>query len=183
MGWRHVWVHTGPKLSFTLAMIMKRQPKNPFRKRLSSRVINLARFTWKTGPVLARRNRIHKGFNTLDRQFQRILRHVGETDPEPTRFDAVARRTGRDIQTHLVHYLLPQLHFRFKTLRPQQMPHVHPAEQTGVALEARDPGGSQASDQLCMPFLEPSPVLTNIVFRKLLVREHRGEKVLSLWRN
>lgn len=69
-----------------------------------------------------------EGFNALDGEVEGVLGHVGEADSEPTGFDAVAGGAGRDVQPHLVHNLLPQLHLRFEGVGRQQMPHVHPAE-------------------------------------------------------
>lgn len=82
------------------------------------------------------RRGVDEGFNALDGEVERVLGHVGEADAEPARFDAMAGGAGRDVEPHLVNNLLPQLHLRFKRVGRQQMPHVYPAEQPGVALQA-----------------------------------------------
>lgn len=124
-------VHIKSSVTFT---IMRRQPKNPFRYRF------LGRSTPFSVAIFARKIRIHERFYATNRESKCIFGHVSETNSEPARFRTVARRTGRDIQSDVVNNLLPQLHLRFESIRAQQMPQIHPAEQTGVALKARDPG-------------------------------------------
>lgn len=63
------------------------------------------------------------------------------------------------------------------------MSHVHPAEQTGIALQALYSGLLETRDEHFMPLPEPFLVLGNVPAREFLVGKHSGEKVLSLGRN
>lgn len=73
-------------------------------------------------------------------QVECVLCHVREAYPEPPRFRAVARRAWGYVEPDIVDDLLPEVDLRLERVRAQEVPHVDPAEQPGIALEAPYPG-------------------------------------------
>lgn len=101
----------------------------------------------------------YKGLQALQCQVQSILGHVSKAHSKPTGFRAMARGSGRDIQADLVDNLFPKLHFGFEGVGPEQVPHVHPTEQTGIALEAAYAGFLKPRYKFLLPLSEPLVVL------------------------
>lgn len=123
---------------------------------------------------------LDEAFQPLDREIQGFSGHVGEAYPEPAGFGAVTGRPGRDIQPDVVNNLFPKIHLCVKSFGAQEVAHVHPAEQPGVAFQAADSSCLKAGYQHLLLLLEPFFVLDDVVFTKLLVGEHFRQKILRL---
>lgn len=95
----------------------------------------------------------------------------------------MARRARRYVQSNIVYYLLPKLHFTFKAILFQQMAHINPAEQPCITLQTLYANIAKTIDKLTMPFLEPLLVFCNIVSCELFVSEHHGKEILGLRRD
>lgn len=63
------------------------------------------------------------------------------------------------------------------------MSHVHPTEEPCIALQGPNTRFLKAHHKLVVPFLEPSPILLNVISCEGLIREHCREEMLSLRRN
>lgn len=113
--------------------------------------------------------RIHQGPDSTHREIKSFFLHICETNTKPTWFSAVARGSRGDIQPEPANHFLPQIHFRFKRHRIQQEPHIHPAEQSSVALQAMYPCFLQPRNQHSLSISQSSPILLYILVYKPLV--------------
>lgn len=101
------------RLSFigvAVIAIVERQPENPLGERSSSR---LADIITSVGFGLGEDGGIvcDEGFQAVHCQLESFLGHVSEAHSEPSRFRAMTRGSGRDIELHVVNDPFPQLHF------------------------------------------------------------------------